>query len=143
MKKFSLLLVVALLGCLVYSCSKDDDGPYYVSYLSGTFTPGGSQSLVCTVDGASVTSGEVKLTVDTDDQSKGVMALNGIVPGVGSLSVDVAIAALPSGDDTHDAGYEITGEKTVDGKTVSCTGVLATDHYSESGRVLTLVVTTK
>ncbi len=136
MKKGSLLLVLALLSCLVYSCSKGDKEPTYVSYLSGTFTPGGESALICTVDGDAVTSGEVKLTVDPEKKGNDILTLNNIVPGVASLTVPVE---MTEGDDC----YEITGNKSVDGKTVTCKGTYVTESYSEAGRSLTLTVTTK
>lgn len=136
MKKGSLLIVLALLSCLVYSCSKDDNEPIYVSYLSGTFTPGGESALICTVDGDAVTSGEVKLTVVPEGEGNDILTLNNIVPGVASLTVPVE---MTEGDDC----YEITGSKSVDGKTVTCKGTYVTESYSEAGRSLTLTVTTK
>lgn len=142
MKKLNLLLL-ALLCCVVYSCSKDDD-PVTVSYLSGTFTPGGSHALVATVDGAAVTSGEVKLTVNPEKQSEGVMVMNNVVSGTPSLSVDVSLREITVDNPAENAVYyEITGGKTVDGKTVDCKGVLMAEPYSQTNKSLTLVVTVK
>ena len=39
--------------------------------------------------------------------------------------------------------YKIEGTKTVDGKTVECSGVLDADTYYEAERTLTLTVTVK
>lgn len=140
MKKVSLLLVLALLSCIAYSCSKDDSGPVYVSYLSGTFTPGGESALICTVDGDAVTAGEAKLTVNPEKQSEGVLTLNNIVSGYASLSVDVSVEQILVNNVNR---YKIEGTKTVDGKTVDCSGILAAETYYEAERTLTLTVTVK
>lgn len=139
MKKLNLLLV-ALLCCVVYSCSKDNDEPVYVSYLSGTYAPGGKYALVATVDGVAVTSGDVKLTVNPEKQSEGVLTLNNIVSGYASLSVDVSVEQILVNNVNR---YKIEGIKTVDGKTVECSGVLDAETYYEAERTLTLTVTVK
>lgn len=136
MKKVSLLLVLALLSCIAYSCSKDDSEPVYVSYLSGTFTPGGESALICTVDGDAVTSGEAKLTVNTSDEGSDMLELNNIVPGIASLTMPVV---MTEADDC----YDITGTKSVDGKTVTCEGIYVTKSDSEANRSLTLTITVK
>lgn len=139
MKKLNLLLI-ALLCCVIYSCSKDNDEPIYVSYLSGTFTPGGKYALVATVDGVAVTSGEAKLTVNPEKQTEGVLTLNNIVSGYALLSVDVSIEQILVNNVNR---YKIEGTKTVDGKTVDCGGILAAETYYEAERTLTLAVTVK
>gem|GEM_PF-3034897 len=139
MKKLNLLLI-ALLCCVIYSCSKDNDEPIYVSYLSGTYTHGGKYALVATVDGVAVTTGEAKLTVNPEKQSEGVLTLNNIVSGYASLSVDVSVEQILVNNVNR---YKIEGTKTVDGKTVDCSGILAAETYYEAERTLTLTVTVK
>lgn len=143
MKKLTLLLI-ALLCFVSYSCSKDDGGPVNVGYRSGTFSRDGKLKLVATVDGEPVTTGTVKLTVNTQKQKEGVMLVNDILPGNESVSVNVSIRKTTVENPAeHTTYYRVEGFKTIDDKTFAFDALMITQDFSEKGKSLDLAVTTE
>lgn len=143
MKKLTLLLI-ALLCCVAYSCSNDDGGPVNVGYRSGTFSHDGKLRLTASVDGETVTTGNVKLSVDTHKQKEGIMQVNDIVPGNESVTVNVSIRKTTvDNPDEHTSYYRVEGFKTLGDKTYAFNALMMTRDFSEKSKSLALTVTTE
>lgn len=103
---FSFICILLLTGC------KEDEPVLIIHSHSGTYSIGGTKSLVVTLDGVRITEKGGEVVFETPDNRIGNITINDIIPGHGS----VAIAGIELGETPEGNGIEFKGEAVISEK---------------------------
>lgn len=103
---FSFICILLLTGC------KEDEPVLIIHPHSGTYSIGGTKSLVVTLDGIRITEKGGEVVFETPDNRIGNITINDIIPGHGS----VAIAGIDLGETPEGNGIEFKGEAVISEK---------------------------